>query len=164
MLIYLMRHGIAIDRDDPTCPPEADRYLTPKGIERVRAAAEGLLNLEIAPQVFLTSPLLRAAQAAETTCQVLGVSPKKLRKTDALLPAAAASLIYTELAKLKTSAVICFGHAPQMDEAIARAVGAPIAFTSLKKAGVACLELEALDPPHGLLKWLMGPGALRRIG
>jgi hypothetical protein len=39
MRLYLMRHGIAIDREDPDCPPDPERYLTPKGIQRTRAAA-----------------------------------------------------------------------------------------------------------------------------
>ena len=33
MRIYVVRHGAAIDRDDPKCPPEAERYLTLAGIE-----------------------------------------------------------------------------------------------------------------------------------
>ena len=28
MQLYIVRHGIAIDREDPKCPPDPERYLT----------------------------------------------------------------------------------------------------------------------------------------
>ena len=77
MRLYLMRHGMAIDREDPDCPPEAERYLTPKGIERTRAAAHGLLELNIKPTVLLTSPYVRAVQTGEIVCEVLDLDPKR---------------------------------------------------------------------------------------
>jgi phosphohistidine phosphatase SixA len=30
--LYLIRHGIAVDREDPNCPPDTERPLTPKGL------------------------------------------------------------------------------------------------------------------------------------
>ena len=47
MIVHLFRHGIAIDREDPASPPEADRFLTPKGIAKTEAAARGLHALGI---------------------------------------------------------------------------------------------------------------------
>ena len=45
MQLYIVRHGIAIDREDPKCPPEAERYLTEEGIERTRQVAKGIAAL-----------------------------------------------------------------------------------------------------------------------
>jgi len=45
MLLYLVRHGIAIDRDDPKCPDEAERYLTEEGIKKTREVARGVASL-----------------------------------------------------------------------------------------------------------------------
>src|SRR6202012_5881267 len=84
MRIYLVRHGIAIDREDPDCPSEAERYLTPKGIQRTRQAARGLRELGVKPAALLTSPLVRAVQTGEIFCDVLGIDPKQLHATDAL--------------------------------------------------------------------------------
>jgi len=42
MHVYLIRHGIAVDREDPICPPDTERPLTPKGMKRSHAAALGL--------------------------------------------------------------------------------------------------------------------------
>ncbi len=78
MRLYLMRHGIAIDREDPDCPPDPERYLTPKGIQRTRAAARGLRALRVKPTALLTSPFVRAVQTGEIVCEVLGLDSKQL--------------------------------------------------------------------------------------
>ncbi len=88
MRLYLMRHGIAIDREDPDCPPDPERYLTPKGIQRTRAAARGLRALRVKPTALLTSPYVRAVQTGEIICEVLGLDCKQLKTTDALKPEA----------------------------------------------------------------------------
>ncbi len=75
MLLYLMRHGIAIDREDPDCPPEEERYLTSKGIARTRSAAKGLSAMNVKPTQLLTSPYVRAVQTGEIVCEVLDLDP-----------------------------------------------------------------------------------------
>ena len=122
MRLYLMRHGIAIDREDPDCPPETERYLTPRGIERTRIAAKGLRELKVKPSVFLTSPYVRAVQTGEIVCEVLHFDPKQLRATDALKSEAKPARLADELSELADDDVICFGHAPHIDEFIAHAV------------------------------------------
>jgi phosphohistidine phosphatase len=164
MRLYLMRHGLAIKREDPACPPEAERPLTPKGIERTRVAARGLLDLNLRPNVLLTSPYVRAVQTGEIVCEVLDLDPKRLRTTEALKPEAKPSRLAEELSKLNASEVICFGHAPHLDEFIAHAVRAGSSFTALRKAGAACLEIQAFSPLHALLVWSLTAKILRHLG
>lgn len=164
MRIYLMRHGLAIDRDDPDCPPEAERYLTPKGIERTRAVAVGLAELGIRPSVLLTSPYVRAVQTGELVCEALEIDPKSMHATDALKPEAKPARIAEELGRITADEVMCFGHAPHLDDFIACALRASAPFTMLKKAGVACLDLQTLSPPEGQLRWLLTPKLLRTLG
>jgi phosphohistidine phosphatase len=164
MRLYLMRHGIAINRDDPACPPEPDRHLTPKGIERTRGAARGLAELGVQPQMMLTSPFLRSLQTAEIVCEVLGYPVKKIRRTDALKAEARPTQLLAEVARLKADSVMCFGHAPNLDLVIAQALGSGSVITALKKAGVACLEFESYDAPRGLLLWLQTAKSLRLLG
>ncbi len=159
-----MRHGIAINRDDPACPPDPDRHLTPNGIARMEAAARGLRVLGVQPGLIFTSPYLRSVQTAEIACAVLGYPVKKLRRSDALLPESKPEELFQELAAIKAEEVMCFGHAPNLDLVIAAAVGKGDLFTALKKAGLARLEMESLSPPKGLLAWLHGPKTLRRLG
>lgn len=161
MQLYLVRHGIAINREDPDSPPEAERFLTEKGIQKTRAAAEGLKALELEPAALLTSPYLRAVQTAEIFCEVLGLRSLKLRRTDALLPEAAPADLFRELRRLHAREVMCFGHAPNLDLLIAHAAGAPRQITELKKAGVACLALPGHAPGQGSLVWIATPKMLR---
>jgi phosphohistidine phosphatase len=163
MLLYLMRHGIAIDRDDPECPPEPERHLTPKGIEKTRSAARGLRSLKVNPNLVLSSPYLRAVQTAEIACVALEIPVSRIRKTDALLSGASPLLLADELSKAKADEVICFGHAPHMDEFIALAVHAAKACTQLKKAGAACLDLHSVSPIDAELVWLMTARSLRML-
>jgi phosphohistidine phosphatase len=163
MRLYLMRHGIAIDRDDPDSPEEAQRYLTAKGTERTRLAAYGLAELGVKPTGLLTSPYIRAVQTAEIVCEALDIDPKDLRVTDALKPNADPARLVDELGVLSDGEVMCFGHAPHLDDFIAHLMGAGAAFTEMKKAGVACLEMETLSPPRGVLAWLLTARALRNL-
>ena len=164
MRIYLMRHGIAIDREDPDCPPEAERFLTPKGVQRTRAVALGLRELRVRPTTLLTSPYVRAVQTGEIVCEVLGLDPHELRTTEALKSEAKPNRLADELAEIASGDVICFGHAPQLDEFIAHAVRATSPFTALKKSGVARLEIDGFSPLQASLDWLMTSRALRRLG
>ena len=163
MRLYLMRHGIAIDREDPDCPPDPERYLTPKGIQRTRAAARGLRALRVKPAALLTSPYVRAVQTGEIVCEVLGLDPKQLRTTDALKPEAKPARLVEDLGRLGGE-VICFGHAPHMDEFIAHALKATAPFTALKKSGAACLDIDALAPLRATLFWVLTSRVLRRLG
>ena len=164
MRLYLMRHGLAIDRDDPDCPTESERYLTAKGIERTREAAEGLVEMGIAPAVLLTSPYVRAVQTGEIVCEVLGIDSKNLHATDALKPEAKPARIAEELGRLKFHEAICFGHAPHLDDFIAYALRASAPITTLKKAGVACLDLQTAAPPAGRMRWMLTAKLLRSLG
>jgi phosphohistidine phosphatase len=161
--LYLMRHGIAIDREDPDCPPDPERYLTPKGIQRTRAAARGLRALRVKPVSLLTSPYVRAVQTGEIICEVLGLDAKQLRTTDALRAEAKPNRLVEELGRLGGE-VICFGHAPHMDEFIAHALKATAPFTALKKSGVACLDIDSLAPLRATLFWVLTSKILRRLG
>lgn len=163
MILYLVRHGIAVNRTDPKCPPEAERPLTARGVQKTRSAALGLRALGAKPDVLITSPYVRAAQTAEIFAEALGFSPEKIRVSEALKPAENPATIMNEIFRLKAKEVMCCGHAPHVDLLIAHLTGARGTFTTLKKAGVACLEQEG---GHGRweLRWLVGPKVLRDLG
>lgn len=165
MRIYVVRHGIAIDRDDPKCPPEAERYLTEEGIAKTKQVARGVADLGATADLLLSSPYVRAMQTAEIFAGALGYAKQKIRRTDLLLPGADAALLFRELAKDKDSAdVFLFGHGPQVDDIVALALGAKNPCTALKKAGVALVELKRVSPPSGELLWLATPKLLKRVG
>jgi len=164
MYLYLVRHGIAVDREDPSCPPDTERPLTPKGIKRTQAAALGLRALEVKPNAVLTSPWLRALQTAEIFCETLGYPSKKIIRTDALKGTSAPSDLLRELQSIKAKVVLCFGHEPHLHLVIAHILHTGAKITELKKAGLALLELERAVPAQGRLVALYPASALRQLG
>ena len=165
MQLYIVRHGIAIDREDPKCPPDPERYLTEEGVEKTEAVAKGIAALGVEGSLFLTSPYVRAVQTAEIFASALEYAKQRIRRSDLLLPGAEPSHLFRDLAREKqASSVLVFGHAPHLDDLIATALGAKKHLTSLKKAGVALIELKRISPPIGMLAWVATPKLLRRAG
>jgi phosphohistidine phosphatase len=165
MQLYIVRHGIAIDREDPKCPAEAERYLTEEGVEKTKQVAKGIAALGITGDLLITSPYVRAVQTAEIFADALDYALQKIRRNEMLLPGSEPTLLFRELAREKqASTVFLFGHAPHLDDVIATALGSKKHLTSLKKAGVALIELKRISPPMGVLAWLATPKMLRRAG
>ena len=61
--VYLIRHGIAIDR--ALSEKDETRTLTEKGRKKTEKVAKRLKEIGINFEIILTSPLLRATQTAE---------------------------------------------------------------------------------------------------
>jgi phosphohistidine phosphatase len=163
MELYIVRHGIAIDREDPQSPADPERFLTEEGTEKTQQVAKSIAALGVTPDLFVSSPYVRAMQTAEIFADVLEYPKPKIRQSNALLPGAEPSLFFRELAKDKQSAIVfCFGHAPHVDSLIAAGVGVRHPITAMKKAGVTLLELRRLSPPSGQLVWVVTPKLLRR--
>ncbi len=168
MQLYIVRHGIAIDREDPKCPSDPERFLTPEGLKKTREVAKGFATLGDAPNLFVSSPYVRALQTAEIFADVLEYAKAKIEKSEHLLPGAEPAALFRELSRelsrrKSVDSVICFGHAPQLDELIAFALGSKRDLTALKKAGAACVKLTRVHPGAGTLVWLMAPKALRKL-
>jgi phosphohistidine phosphatase len=162
MMLYIVRHGIAMDRTDPKCPPEPERPLTARGVQKTRSAALGLRALGVKPDALVTSPYVRAAQTAEIFAEALGFSPADVRVIDALKPTGNPAEVVKEILRMRAKQVICFGHAPHLDQMISQLAGARGVFTGLKKAGAACFEHI---PAHGRweFRWLLTPRVLRKL-
>jgi phosphohistidine phosphatase len=165
MQLYIVRHGIAIDREAPKAPPDPERYLTDEGKEKTRQVAKAVAKLGVVADILWSSPYVRALQTAEIFAAELEYPGQKIRRTDLLLPSADAGMLFRELAKEKeATTAFVFGHGPHIDDLVATAVGFKHQFTSLKKAGIALVELRRISPPSGQLVWLGTPKLLRHVG
>lgn len=162
MRVFLMRHGIAIDRNDPDCPPDPQRALTAVGRKRTRQAALGLKWLGVAPGLVLTSPYVRTRQTAEIVAETLRLPSSAIEDTDALRPEADPALLLPQLRRRRRFEVLCVGHLPQLDWVIARLLQASDPVTELRKSGVAYVDWPARG--QGDLVWLATPKLLRRLG
>jgi phosphohistidine phosphatase len=167
MRLYLMRHGTAVPRGTPGFSEDARRPLTEAGRAEARAVARGLKRLKLPVDRIVTSPYLRAGQTAEEVRRVLGerVAVSEFEALRAEAEPAASSL------SLKTVAehahVLLIGHEPHLSAWIAELTAGRGGMRCLmKKAGVACIEVERVPPPagSGTLRWLMTPKQLALIG
>jgi phosphohistidine phosphatase len=163
MDLYIVRHGIAIDREDPKSPPEPERFLTEEGIEKTKQVAKAIAALGLHADLMVSSPYVRAMQTAAIFAKALDFPEQKIRQTESLLPGAEPNLILRELAREKNaSSVFCFGHAPHVDRLLAATVGSQRQIATMKKAGVAYIELKRVSPPNGQLIWLATPKLFRK--
>lgn len=162
MQVYVFRHGIAEPGSESLS--DADRPLSPLGIERTHAAAKGLSRFANRPQVILTSPKLRARQSANLLGEVFDMTPVVVEE----LADAPAMDVIRMLGDRQEEQVLIVGHEPTLSEVIETLCTHtnPPGFVDLKKAACAYVDapLHANDlPGPGVLKWLMPPRALRAL-
>lgn len=63
MIIHVVRHAEAIERTPEVA--EENRFLTARGRKRFRKICKSLRKLGVAPDLILTSPMIRAVQTAD---------------------------------------------------------------------------------------------------
>jgi phosphohistidine phosphatase len=163
--VILLRHGIAVDRDDPNCPPDPERPLTREGVDRTRDAVAGLRAIGVRPGAILTSPFVRAVQTAEIASH--GLSAPDPEECPELLPAAHPAAMGALLMRRSEEEILCAGHEPHLSGLLAYLVwGASDGgeFAGLKKAGAACVETPTPGASPGELLWIVPPRILRKLG
>ena len=162
--LYLVRHAIAAERG-PNYPDDRERPLTSEGIARFKQAVEGLKELDCSLDLVLTSPLVRAAHTAELL--VAGLDKKvRVEQLDALAPGGRLSAVLDALRTFtkRHRRIALVGHEPDLGELAAKLLQAR-GEIQLKKGAVCCIELDGAMPNGpGVLRWLLPPKALRKIG
>lgn len=158
MRIYFLRHGEAVEPDQ-WAGPEESRPLSEAGREALQREAYALSSVGLQPGAVLTSPLVRARQTAEVLTLVLGLQDR-LREEPLLAPGFGAG----ELARLVTTHsttqdLVLVGHEPDFSQTVGLLLGR--ARVKLRKGGVACVELDPVEPARGVLLWLATPELLR---
>lgn len=163
--LYLMRHATAEPHGGPG--RDAQRPLTEAGRTEARGAARGLKRLKVEPEQLITSPYLRARQTAEAVAALLAPAAA-LKELGSLRPESDPQATSSDLKAFKAAkSLMFFGHEPHMSAWVAWLVGGDAGMRCLmKKASVACIEVEHLPPAKGggLLRWLMTPKQMALIG
>ncbi len=150
--LWFLRHGEAEPHD---ARPDFERRLTARGEEQSRSAGRALAALELAFQLVLTSPRVRALDTARLACEALGGEPvvddalsSGFGVDDALEFAHAAG---------EDKRVLFVGHNPDFVEIVGDLTGASI---ELKKGGVAGVRRHGR---RGELIVVLRPRELDRI-
>jgi phosphohistidine phosphatase len=156
MELFFLRHGKAEPRQ--TGEDDRERELTDEGRRSLRRGCRRLAQLKLAPDLILTSPLVRARQTAEIAAEELGLADRVRadERLDPHLDAGRLTAILAEHAEL-ASLLLC-GHEPSFSEMIGFVIGG--GRVACKKGGLARIALSQLDPPAGELIWLLPPRAL----
>jgi len=164
MEIYIVRHAIAMERDEWTGSDDK-RPLTEKGKKKMEQIAQGLAAMEIDFTHIFSSPLVRAQQTAEILQKVLKID--HLDETDLLIPSGDPAAMIPVLNKLPNGAEVALvGHEPNVSELLSYLLsGQRKSFSAFKKGGVAMLEGFSPLRAGGLtLRWFMEPNHLAAIG
>lgn len=165
MRVYIIRHGIAVPREAPGVVDDASRELTPDGAGKMRRAVRGLVKLKINLDRIYSSPLTRARQTAEILAEAFPRAGA-VRTARPLAPGSEREQVVALLSKsnaLDDIAVV--GHEPDLSELAGFLLtGDNASILRLKKGGMACIEVENLEPPNrGELLWLLTPRQLRSM-
>ncbi len=161
----LLRHGIAVERDEWE-GADADRPLTERGAMRVAQVSAGLKRLDVQPTHIFSSPLLRAIETAKILQKSLRAR-SAVQVIDELLPDAPPNTLLSSLHNvLPESCVLFIGHEPHLGMvASVLLAGRSSASFPLKKAGACLIELPVpAKPGQGVLRWWLTPSQLKAIG
>jgi phosphohistidine phosphatase len=165
MKLYLMRHGISHASDDLGVEADRQRPLTAEGRKKIILIAQALENLDIKPDLILSSPYLRAEQTATILAKEFD-HDKRLTFSDLLLPTGKADAIISEIVKsYLVDELLIVGHEPCLSLLIGAlaAVNADIAIR-MKKGGVCCLSAQDLGlERRATIEWLVTPKILLRV-
>lgn len=159
MKLYLVRHGIASERIGGAILNDSQRPLTDEGRSELKVVGQALKKLNIEPDLFMASPLVRAKQTAEVLMDVLN-RKDPLKITDALAPGGTAQEIYRFMKNLSGfEEAMLVGHEPDIGRLAATLLWAgPELDIPFKKAGVCRVDVADLPPSlPGTLKWFITP-------
>lgn len=164
MNLFIMRHGIAVERDPVSFPDDSRRPLMLKGEDRVRLIADAMRSLELSFDHILSSPHLRASQTAEIVAEALGLKAQ-LDYSEALVPEGDPKALIRAVNQLRPAPenVLFVGHEPFLSQFVSLLIsGQPDVAIDLKKGGLAKLELEGAlrNGRCAELAWLLTPKQL----
>lgn len=166
MNLFLLRHGIAVERGTPGFSNDDARPLTPKGKRQLRKIAAALRALEPGFDAVLSSPLVRARQTAEIVAAELKLK-KRLAFADELKPGSGAKMLVQKIGALEAAPenILLVGHEPDFSGLISLFItGKTGAGLVLKKGGLAKLEIENLRAGKcAVLAWLLTPKQMKRL-
>ena len=159
MLLLLVRHAHAGDRDPNQWPDDRDRPLTDKGRKTHRRVSRALGKLELTPTRVLTSPWTRAAQTADILVTELSI-PQPPIECAALAADPDLSRIADDIGEPGGDAIVALvGHSPWIEELAAMLLTGEASGLRMDypKSGVMGIDVEKVGPGAGELRFFLRP-------
>ncbi len=162
MEIYVLRHGIAVQRGTPGYKKDSDRPLTKEGEEKVQQVAQAMLAMELKFDLVLSSPYARAARTAQIVASELD---EEVTFTEFLESDGNALALTTLINDEKPHRVLLVGHEPDLSRLISvLTTGGAAASIELKKGGLCKMTTDKLTFGQcATLNWLLTPKQLRAL-
>ncbi len=158
--IYVLRHGIAIERGTRGYTKDSDRPLTPEGCKKMRRIARMLRRFKLSFDLILSSPYVRARQTAEIVAKVLKAEDR-MKFSEHLAAEGDAEELVEQLRRLYHSpqSILLVGHEPDLSQLISVLLtGQPNLALTLKKGGLCKLNVQRLVYGRcATLEWLLTP-------
>jgi len=159
MRLLILRHAPAAPPATPDTGDD-DRPLTRRGRKRFKKAARGLAEILPAPDLLLTSPLLRARETAKIAGKVWKLTPAE---EPLLAGGSPEALLAAVTGHPAGSVVAVVGHEPDMSRLLAHVLGGIGERMPFRKGGAALVELADGAGEGGRLIWFMPPRTLRAL-
>ncbi len=164
MNLFLLRHGIAVERDEFDAANDEARPITRKGRRQLRAVAKAMRAMELRFDTILSSQLVRARQTAEIITAEFKLE-QRLALANELKPGGGAKKLIQKIGGLKPAPenVLLVGHEPDLNELISLLVtGQAGGGFALKKGGLAKLKIEKIRSGKcALFAWLLTPAQMK---
>ncbi len=166
MILYILRHAVAVEPGRPAYEDDSQRPLSGKGIAKMEQIAAGLRRMDVEFDLIFTSPYLRARQTAEILAKPYSLQDK-LIVTPALLPEAPAGQIVAEINESydRLESLILVGHEPFLSNLTSMLIsGDPTLDIVLKKGGLCRLYIDQLLYDRcATLEWLLLPSQIANL-
>jgi phosphohistidine phosphatase len=166
MNVFVLRHGIAAERNPHRYPNDADRPLVEEGERKTRKAAKAMKALGLSFGRLLSSPYARARQTAEIVAEGLDCTDV-LDLCDALSPKGDSRGVVAAIKRIHPvpKDILLVGHEPNLSELISFLIsGNAGASVLMKKGGLCKLNCQSLHAgPCATLEWLLTPKQLSLI-
>jgi len=165
MVLYLVRHGIAVNVGERGVSLDRNRMLSEEGVARTREAAEGFASLECDVARVVSSPLLRARETADIFRRALGIG-LKVETSERMSGATEVEETLAWLRKQPAKSTMLVGHMPHLAELASAllADSGQVLDIQFKKAAICCLWCDGKALPGGArLDWLLQPRTLRAL-
>ena len=155
--LYFLRHGKAWSRAD-WLEEDERRPLTDAGEALVHAEGRAMKAMGLAPDVIVTSPLVRARRTAEIVAEELGASARLVEDSRLAHGFDAGRLARIVEEHGVAASLLVVGHEPDFSATVAELTGG--GRVDFKKGGLARVDVRGPELDDGILAWLLTPALI----